>query len=306
MKWTKQQKEILLRCKTDKELHKHFPLHKIDVLRRYQRRFKNNIPKGRLRKAILLPDIHHPHHDIAAWNAVLKFLKWFQPDIVVLLGDAMEMRAIDHWKREKGDLKSFEGIRLLYDYGLFEDEIMKPIEELLPNAEKVYMGGNHEDWINKVINQNPQLEGMIELEKVLQLKERGWKWIPWVSKDRATNTVRGVYKIGKLTIFHGHYTNIYHARKTADSYSKSTAYGHTHDIQSYTKVHVDDVGDYHTSQSIGCLCNKSPEFMRGRPNRWVHGFGVMYVRPSGHFNLYVPIIINGVFNFADKVFDGNK
>ena len=79
----------------------------------------------------------------------------------------------------------------------------------------------------------------------------------------------------------------------------------THDFQAYTKIFADDIG-YHTAQSIGCLCNKSPAFKWGKANRWVNAFGIIYLRESGMFNLYVPIIIEGKFVYAGKLFDGNK
>jgi len=84
-------------------------------------------------------------------------------------------------------------------------------------------------------------------------------------------------------------------------HSKSVAYAHTHDVQLFTKSFSDDAG-FHSAQSIGCLCNKAPEFMRGRGNNWVNGFGILYVREDGNYNLYVPIIINGKFTYAGKTF----
>lgn len=253
-------------------------------------------------KSVLLPDIHFPYHDKKTWNAVIKFIKWFKPDQVVLMGDALEMSAINHWKREKGNLRFFEGKRLIKEYKKFIREILVPIEKLCPKAKKVYLGGNHEEWANRLIDEQPNLAELIEPEVVMNLATRGWKWIPYVGVDKNDNVVRGSYTIGKLTLVHGEYTNKYHAGKTSDVFSKSVAYGHTHDIQLYTKVHVEDPSDYHTAQSIGCLCNRSPEFGKGRANRWVHSFGVLYTRPNGHYNLYVPIIIGGRFTFAGKNF----
>jgi len=306
MKWTEQKRKKLLSCVSDAELLKAFPKRKIDSLRRTQRMFRNGeqAEKGSksIEKTIILPDFHHPHHNKSAWRAILKFIKWWKPDRVVLLGDAMNMDAIDHWKRDKGDLKHFEGKRLKYDYGLFDIDILTPIEKLVPDAEKIYMGGNHEDWVNIVVNQSPQLEEMVEPEIFLELGKRGWQWIPYIHTDRHGNCQRGTLQIGKLMLFHGHYINIYHARKTADSYSMSCAYGHTHDVQLHTKVTVDNPRGYHTAQSIGCLCKTAPDFMRGRMNRWVNAFGALYTRPSGHYNLYVPIIINGTFTFEGKHF----
>ena len=303
----KENRSGLLACKTDKELQKKFPDATIESLRRLQRKFRSRTPAGKkIERTILLPDIHHPFYNAPAINAIKKFIAWFKPHRIVLVGDALEMRAIDHWKREKGNTRAFEGIRLLHDYKCFIDDILQPLEELCPNAELIYLGGNHEEWAYQLVDKFPQLEGIIEPEVAMKLEERGWKWIPYVQQDKSGNLRRGMLRIGKLTVIHGNYTNKFHSSKTADTFSKSVCYGHSHDFQAFTKVHVEDPGDYHTAQSIGCLCDKSPQFMKGRPNRWVHCFGILYTRPSGHFNLYTPIIINGQFIFSDKLFDGNK
>jgi len=253
-----------------------------------------------MRKVILLPDIHHPFHNKKAVRSVFEFMKWFKPDAVVLLGDNLEMQAINHWQQEKGNKKYFEGVRLLHDYADFTKDILEPIEEICPKATREWLDGNHELWATNLIKRFPQLEGMIEPEIAMKLKERGWNYTPFIKKDGR----RGSIKMGKLTITHGHYTNKYHASKTSDTYSGSVVYGHAHDLQSHTKVHIEDPNDYHTATAIGCLCDLSPEFLWGQPNRWVHAFGVLYVRDGGEYNLYVPVIINGKFTYAGKTFGG--
>ena len=261
----------------------------------------------RIKRTVLLPDIHYPCHHKPSFYAALEFLKWFKPNSVVLLGDAMEMQAIDGWKKQQQNIKYFEGKRLLKEYRSFVRNVLKPIEKSVPdNCEKTYLAGNHENRAYWIITKNPQLEGLIEPEKAMNLKRRKWEWIPYTYSDKGGNVYKGMLKIGKLTVFHGAYLNKYHAGKASDVFSKSVAYGHTHDVQLYTKVHEEDPEDYHTAQSIGCLCSKAPEFTRGTPNRWVHGFGVVYTRRDGFYNLYVPIITDGKFVFAGKMFDGNK
>jgi len=256
-----------------------------------------------IKRIVLLPDFHHPHINKPAVDAVFQFIKWFEPHAVNILGDAMNMDAVNHWKMARGAKKYFEGKRLQKEYRSFDDEILTPLEKILPkHCDKVFMGGNHEYWIDTLIEKLPQFEGMIEVETSLRLEERGWEWIPWIRYDEVTDSyARGIKQYGKLLVFHGQYTNKYHSAKTVDSYSKSCAYGHTHDIQLYTKVTVDDVG-FHTAQSIGCLCNTSPEFLKGRMNRWVNAFGILYVRENGNYNLYVPVIINGKFTFEGRTF----
>ena len=304
-KWTKARIKKLLACETDKQLQRAFPQLSVDILRRYQRKFTPHRARANIYRAVILPDFHYPLHSEICWRVVQKFLSWFRPHEIVLLGDALELQSIDHWKKEKENVKYFEGKKLLKEYEGFIKEILEPLEKLCPNAKKVYMGGNHEDWAYQLVDKQPQLEGLVEPELAMKLEQRGWSWIPFIQKDKGGNYLRGIYHIGKLTLIHGQYSNIYHAAKTSQAYEKSTVYGHTHDLQMYCKVHTEDPGDWHSAMSIGCLCDKSPSYLWGKPNRWVHAFGVLYVRPDGLFNLYVPVIINGQFVFDGQLFDGN-
>ena len=59
----------------------------------------------KLEKIVLLPDIHHPYQDKPAVGAVFNFIEYFKPNEIVLMGDAMEMRSIDHWKQEKKNIE---------------------------------------------------------------------------------------------------------------------------------------------------------------------------------------------------------
>ena len=257
-----------------------------------------------IKRIVLLPDFHHPHHNKPAVNAVFQFIEYFKPHEINILGDGMNMDAVNHWKKKEQDNEFFVGKTVKGDYDTFDRDILTPLESIVPkHCENTYMGGNHEDWVNIVTRKDTTLKGSIEPEIILRLDKRNWEWIPWISYDKENDSyIRGKKKYGKLLAFHGQYANKYHAHQTANSYSRSCVYAHTHDLQSFTKISVDDCKDYHTAQSIGCLCNTSPEFLKGRINRWVNAFGVLYVRDDGMYNLYVPVIINGKFVFEGKVF----
>jgi len=183
--------------------------------------------KRKARRVVLLPDIHHPYHDENCLNAVYHFLKWFKPDELVLLGDAMDMTAASHWLEEKGKRKALENKRIKQEYEDFDREVLSKLEKVLPKwCVKVFMGGNHEDWAYQLVENDPRLEGMVEPEIVLDLANRGWKWIPYLVKDGSGGTSIGTYRVGKLLVFHGMYTNKYHAAKTVGMFSRSVAYGH--------------------------------------------------------------------------------
>ena len=102
-----------------------------------------------LQKIVLLPDFHYPHHNKQAVKAVFKFIKWFKPNTVVILGDGLEMEAVNHWQHEKGNRKFLENKRLLTEYEGFDQEILTPLDKLCTPKDrrrrkprKIFMGGN--------------------------------------------------------------------------------------------------------------------------------------------------------------------
>jgi len=85
---------------------------------------------------------------------------------------------------------------------------------------------------------------------------------------------------------------------------RATITQNTHDIQNFTKFNYKQrpiIGS-----SMGCLCGLDPEWRKGRPNRWVNGFGVFYFFKNGNFTFYNPIIIDGKFIWNGKIFKGEK
>lgn len=305
--WSQQEDKILINNKNQAKEELLKPHKDVCSLIRGDKKMNGIVKRKKeagVLRSVLIPDAHHPSHNKEVWGAIFKFIKWFKPHTVVLTGDACDMQAINHWKKQEQNQKYFEGKRLIAEYRAFERDILNPLMRLSPKAEHVYMGGNHEEWAYQLIEKQPSLEGTIEPEVAMDLKAKGWKWIKYIQEDKFGNVKRGIYQIGKLAVTHGEYLTNYHAARMSNVYSKSVAYCHTHDVQLYTKTHIEDTNDYHTAQSLGCTCDKSPSYGKGRPNRWVHAFGVLYTRQDGSYNLYVPIIIKGEFTFAGKTFRG--
>jgi predicted phosphodiesterase len=247
---------------------------------------------NKVKMAVVLPDIHHPYHDKGCIKAVFKFIKDNAKQIthIILLGDQMDMEAASHWN--ENNKRVVEGKRIKKEYTMFDGDILSPIEKMLPKAEKVFLIGNHEDWVEQAIDSNPQGEGYWEIENNLHLTKRGWKVIP----------LNGHYNFGKLTMCHGLYTNEFHAKKTVLAYGGSVLYGHTHDLQEYTMVRPVSNSEIHKGKSIGCLCNRSQKYGKNRPNKWVHAFSVVYGYECGWFNEYTINIVKGKFVWNGKLY----
>ncbi len=248
--------------------------------------------KQSIKSAILLFDIHFPYHNIESLNAVEKFMKDYKWDYLIYGGDQMHFDSISHWKKDKQ--RQIEGKRLIKEYKGFQRDILnKHCQIVGDKCKKVYILGNHEDWVKDAIDYDPSKEGYYEVENNLKLDK--FEIVPFGK----------IYQLGKLRIMHGFYTAKYHAHKTVADFTRSVMYGHCHTFQTFTKVTPQDVKDFHTGYSVGCLCDMNPDYLDGRPNAWVNGFAIVYLMPDNSYNVYMVSIVNGRFVWNGKLYDGN-
>lgn len=243
---------------------------------------------------LVIPDIHASAkgtHDERSLDAVEQYARDRKFDRIVCLGDFLTMDSIS--RHNKSYPKLLENLRLADDYEV-GNSILDRWQKLTKKV--VLIEGNHEYWIEKYISETPQLEGMLEVEKGLNLKKRGIEWVRhWSRGD--------VYTYGNAMFVHGDYVNDLHAKKMVTAYGTNIFYGHTHDVQSYSMV---TKGDNRTlvGQSLGCLALPQ-KYMRGAPSRHQQAFGEFHFRPDGYFTYYVPLLFNHKFTAPNgKVYAG--
>jgi hypothetical protein len=112
-----------------------------------------------------------------------------KPDVVLHLGDFADMESLSSYDIGK---KSFEGRRYTTDVQVAKEamgRLMKPLR--LHNArqvknheqrywpDRVILLGNHEDRINRAIENDPKLEGLISTDD-LGYAEYGWRVVPFL------------------------------------------------------------------------------------------------------------------------------
>jgi predicted MPP superfamily phosphohydrolase len=247
--------------------------------------------KDNAKRVLALPDIHYPLHDQRSLSCVERFIPDFAPTHVVYIGDVMQMDSVSHWLADKR--RSLEGQRLLKDYE-GTNALLDRHQALAPDATFVLILGNHEDWVRQYIDLHPEMEGLLEVDRCLRLRERHFTTIPFGSS----------YQVGKLYYMHGVYTNEHHSKSTVMAFQRNVRYGHTHDIQQYTWMSPVDQDSRHSASSIGCLCNVNPHYMKHKPNRWMHGFSVAFVRSDGTFTDFTIPIVKGKFTYEGKTYVG--
>ena len=220
--------------------------------------------------------------DLKSLNAVLSCLADNSWDGLVILGDFLDFNCIS--SHNNGFPRLIEGQSLAKDYKIGNkilDQVVNAVRKNNKKCRIVFLEGNHEYRVERLIDANPTLEGIIEVPEGLHFKARNIEWIPCYKDNTDFN-----YK--KLTFTHGVYTNDLHAKSHVTKFGHSVVYGHLHDFQAYTFPRRGK-SDNIIGVSMMCLCT-SQEWEK-TPNRWQQGFGVVYFWGDGYFQIQ-PILIN--------------
>jgi len=256
--------------------------------RAFCRERKKEVKGNTYKKGVVLWDIHYPYHDKNCINIIHDFITDFKPDYFILGGDQMDMDSISVFNKDKPLLR--EGKRLKKEYQGFQKDILDYFESILPcDCINVFLIGNHEYRTVSLIEREPDYDGWVNIENNLRLEK--YSIIPY----------NHTYRVGNMYFAHGEKCSRYHCAVNLQTYGKQIFTGHVHTNQIFTSNSPVDALPKQ-GVSVGCLCNLNPQWMRDRPNHWIHQFMFFYVFPDGSFVYYLPIIIHGRAVINNKLY----
>lgn len=229
-------------------------------------------------------------HNAKAIKAVLNFVNDFAPDTLILGGDQLQVGAVSHWN--KGKPRFSEKLRLKDDMEELYTSILEP---LAPIARKVWHDGNHEQWANDLVAENPGIEGLIEPTEYLKLKDIGYE----------IYSVGEISSIGKLHFVHGDTvlgrgTQGNPAKTLVNAYRRNIRAGHVHTYSAAIEQTSVDAKDYHSGIVVPSLSHRNPYWIKNNPNQFMQGFLYGYVWSDGSFNDTVVIVNNDTFTVNGK------
>jgi hypothetical protein len=239
-------------------------------------------------RVVVLPDMQVPYQDDRALAAVERYMKDVQWDEYINLGDFVDLDHIS--THSKGKLRQIEGKTIQADYDVANtilDRHQTIVRKRNPDAAFTLLEGNHEYRIERLIDEQPQLKGSLEIEKGLRLKQRGFNWIRCYQKGE-------LYRVGNSYFSHGKYCSGNHAKTHVERFGVNITYGHTHDVMTWPKV-LWGKGRALVGQSLGCLCRFDLDYIGQDPTNWAHAIGEYHFRANGDFNYYVIRIFDAEF-----------
>lgn len=255
---------------------------------------KLNSKKKPFTSYLVIADTHIPHINVIAMKSIFKLMDDISFDGFINLGDFMDMSPISHWLQNKR--KTLENKRMLLDYQE-GNKLLDELDKRLPKGcDKHFFYGNHEDWYFQLIETYPALEGLLEPKIELKLEERGYK---------VYTELNHIERIGRLNFTHGIYHNVHYVKKHIDELKSNILFGHLHSprvrFESSPAREIAIAG-----YCVGCLCDMSPVYMKNRPDKWSHGFAVIYFYENGYFDVDLKRIVKGKFVFNNHLYDGNR
>ena len=233
-------------------------------------------------------------HDQKLFNNVLEFIGDFDPDILIDGGDGFNMSPISRHTRSRPRL--VEGFSLKREYDEAWKNQLGPLTKTVrEDCKKYFLKGNHEYWVEILLDENPTLEGLLEPHSYLDLEGNGWEVVEY----------GGIVKVGsKLHVVHGdnlRFAGIHRAAALLRGYNKNVLCGHFHTAQMFTNVSMANEHPY-MALTAPMMGNPDVEYLNRKPSSYVQGFVYGYIQDNGNFNLYPVIATKGKFVVGGKLY----
>lgn len=230
-----------------------------------------------IKKIIVCPDAHHPYVDKKAWNCFLSALKEVRPDVLVIIGDFVDLLSVSSHAKKASDEK-----KLAKEIAAGNKALDQICALNIPRV--VYIFGNHESRLARYLNANaPELDELLTLEEKFRLKERGIEYVKYGD----------FLRIGKMAFTHDvGRVGVNTARQSLQDFGDNICVGHSHRASTVYSGSVE--GKTHVGLNVGWLGDYNAIDYRNRhtaKREWQHGFGLVYQDKKGvSYCNFVPII----------------
>ena len=245
-------------------------------------------------KHFVLPDVQAKSGvDFAYLNKIGRYIVEKKPDKLICLGDFADMPSLSSYDVGK---KSFEGRRYVKDIEATHeamDALLGPMwdfnlkakrnKEKQYHPEMVMTLGNHENRINRAINDDPKLDGVLSID-ALSYVGYGWTVVPFLD----------VVVIDGIAYSHYFTTGLMGrpvttAQACLTKKHMSCIQGHQQGLQIATSYKAD--GQMISSIIAGSCYEHNEDYMSSQGNKHWRGFLMLHDVRDGEFDV-MPVSLN--------------
>jgi hypothetical protein len=232
----------------------------------------------------IIPDVQaKAGNDFTYLSYVGKYIAEKKPDVIINIGDFADMPSLSSYDRGK---KVFEGRSYTQDIEAAQEAmstLLKPLHDeqirLRVNKQKqwkprmVLTLGNHEERINRAINEDRKLDGLISVE---DLPYKSWEVHPFL----------GIVTIDGVNYSHYFTSGVMNrpctsARQMLVKKHQSCVQGHVQTMDIATDYRAD--GSTITGLFAGCCYEHDEEYLTKQGNNYFRGIHFLYEVNDGSF-----------------------
>ncbi len=239
-------------------------------------------------KHLYLPDVQaKPGNDFTFLTKIGRYMVEKKPDVVICGGDFADMPSLSSYDIGR---KSFEGRRYVNDIACTKaamEAFLTPLYEFnnraKKNKEKQYKPrmvltlGNHEERINRAVNNDAKLEGVLSISD-LGYEGFGWEVIPFLDVAVIDGVAYSHYFTSGLLG-----RPVTTAAACLSKKHMSCVQGHQQGLQIATGYKAD--GGLITSIIAGSCYEHNEDYMSSQGNRHWRGFLMLHDVHDGEFDL---------------------
>lgn len=252
----------------------------------------------KLEKHLFVSDFHIPDHNVKALQALLRFIQYFRPDHIHILGDFLNFTRASDYITVGNAPSLWEEIRtgraVLHD-------IVSSARWANEEVKIDWYCGNHEFRLERYLASGDNVlseieeesgELLVSVENIFNLRNLGITWIPYYKSGKA----------GPITLEHGMNVRCkagYTAQAQIEKYGTSGASGHTHRL---SLVFKNQGGIIRWWMETGCMCNLEPSPAYVKSPDWQNGASIaLYDKENDVMYPQVIPFINDGFMLNGKV-----
>src|SRR5512139_1158350 len=235
---------------------------------------------------MVIPDTQvKPGHDFTYLNKIGKYMVDKKPDTIVQIGDFADLESLSSYDKGK---KSFEGRRYLADIKASHDAMqafLEPLKEYNTKAKKnkekrynprmILTMSNHENRINRAVELQPELEGVLTTDH-LEYEKFGFEVYPFLE----------VVHVDGVAYSHFFTSGILgrpvtSARALLTKKHQSCVMGHVQTMDIATDYRAD--GTPILGLFAGCCYEHNEDYLGPQGNAHFRGFHMLYEVKNGSF-----------------------
>jgi predicted phosphodiesterase len=238
---------------------------------------------------LILPDIHLPYEDKHAVANVLRMISDVQPHRVIQIGDLLDMKAPARWSKGKAEEYCYS----VRDEAEAGDKFWESVRQAAPDAELVWLAGNHEDRLRAYVNNfAPALRDIVPSMRDLMRLDTHRVKAPRVQPHTVAPGTVAIH--GKLLASQAGMS----ARKEMLRHNQSIVQGHTHRLGVIYET-TDRTRFALEAGWLGDIRKATYLDFPGVAN-WQSGFGYFYRDGNRVAPGVIPVFDKGKFSFCGK------